>query len=577
MNGLINQSTDQYQNALINIIDALHQMTVRIQHSELEQTVKDIKDRVVDPFMFVIVGEVKAGKSSFINALLESEKEICKVAASPMTDTIQQIVYGEKESVIEINPFLKRITQPVDILKDIAIVDTPGTNTIIDHHQEITENFIPTSDLIVFVFEAKNPYRESSWKFFDFIKEEWHKKVIFVLQQKDLLSQDDLETNINGVKEQAARKGMIDAPIFAVSALQELNKNSTDSGFKVVRDFISDNITGGRAPFLKLLNVIGTVRTINLKISAGVEDRKAQYRSDLEFREDIKQTLDRQEERTKRQVQIMVENLLAAYDRTTSNSREELKSGIGFVNLIKRSIQATFNSAASPKKWLDGITAELENALNAEFKDKLQEGVLDIAESIQDMARIIDVKIKDSTTILKNDHEIFSDIAEKRSQVLKDLQNAFATFLKRSENFYQKDIMGGGENFAPQLAAGSGVAIVGIVLSTLTNTMVMDITGGILTAVGLIFAGITVGLNRSKILKSFDREVASGRTKIEDEITLKLNNYTLSIKQRIDDNFNQFDDMLRREEQEIESLTSSITQVDQNLVEVKDSIDKVLS
>ena len=55
--------------------------------------------------MFVIVGEVKAGKSSFINALLESEKEICKVAASPMTDTIQQIVYGEEESIVEINPY----------------------------------------------------------------------------------------------------------------------------------------------------------------------------------------------------------------------------------------------------------------------------------------------------------------------------------------------------------------------------------------------------------------------------------------------------------------------------------------
>ncbi|MBK7009342.1 MAG: dynamin family protein [Saprospiraceae bacterium] len=34
---------------------------------------------------------------------------------------------------------------------------TPGTNTIVAHHQEITEKFIPYSDLIVFVFEAKNP------------------------------------------------------------------------------------------------------------------------------------------------------------------------------------------------------------------------------------------------------------------------------------------------------------------------------------------------------------------------------------------------------------------------------------
>ena len=98
-----------------------------------------------------------------------------------MTDTIQQIVYGEEESFTDISPFLKRITQPVEILKDIAIVDTPGTNTIVDHHQEITEKFIPASDLIVFVFESKNPYRQSAWDFFNYIHEDWRKKIVFIL------------------------------------------------------------------------------------------------------------------------------------------------------------------------------------------------------------------------------------------------------------------------------------------------------------------------------------------------------------------------------------------------------------
>ena len=146
--------------------------------------------------MFVIVGEVKAGKSSFINALLNTGEEICKVAPAPMTDTIQQIVYGETASEVSVNPFLRKITQPADILKEIAIVDTPGTNTIIEHHQEITERFIPSADLIVFVFEAKNPYRQSAWDFFDFINEEWRRKIIFVLQQKDLMNEADMAINV---------------------------------------------------------------------------------------------------------------------------------------------------------------------------------------------------------------------------------------------------------------------------------------------------------------------------------------------------------------------------------------------
>ncbi|MEZ4911559.1 MAG: dynamin family protein [Saprospiraceae bacterium] len=109
-------------------------ITKTIGHDKLEITLLEIADHLYSPFTFVIVGEVKAGKSSFINALLEADKDICKVAPSPMTDTIQQIVYGE-EKIETINPYLKRIYQPVEILQEISIVDTPGTNTIIDHHQ----------------------------------------------------------------------------------------------------------------------------------------------------------------------------------------------------------------------------------------------------------------------------------------------------------------------------------------------------------------------------------------------------------------------------------------------------------
>ncbi|MBP6569254.1 MAG: dynamin family protein, partial [Saprospiraceae bacterium] len=168
-------------------VDKLMDVTKEVGHEKLEITLAELRSQLDAPFTFVIVGEVKAGKSSFINALLDTDKEICKVAPMPMTDTIQQIVYGPEEKIEVINPYLKKIYQPVEILQEIAIVDTPGTNTIVTHHQEITEKFIPYSDLIVFVFEAKNPYRQSSWEFFDFINTEWHRKIIFVLQQKDLL------------------------------------------------------------------------------------------------------------------------------------------------------------------------------------------------------------------------------------------------------------------------------------------------------------------------------------------------------------------------------------------------------
>ena len=85
-------------------------MTVNLHNDKLAVTVDDIRSRLNEPFLFVIVGEVKVGKSSFVNALLQTDKEVCKVAPDPCTDTIQQIVYSETEAIIPINDYFKKIT-----------------------------------------------------------------------------------------------------------------------------------------------------------------------------------------------------------------------------------------------------------------------------------------------------------------------------------------------------------------------------------------------------------------------------------------------------------------------------------
>jgi len=548
----IDQQANSIKNKLQDVFHGLNEVVEEINNEELRITAEEVSRSIHEPYMFVIVGEVKAGKSSFINALLGSGKEICKVAPSPMTDTIQQITYGEDRTEM-INPFLKKIYQPVEILREISIVDTPGTNTIVDHHQEITERFIPSSDLIVFVFEAKNPYRQSSWEFFDFINEEWHKKIIFILQQKDLMPVDDLNININGVKAQAEKKGIADPRVYAVSAKDELEGRLDSSGFKDLRLFLEDNITGGRTPYLKLLSSINSGQQILARISTGIKDRKEQYELDKAFREEIKETLNQQEQKSIKQVDNLVENLLNAYDKVTLKKTNELNSGLSFLPMIKRSFGSVVGSQKSVKIWLEELQNDLEKGLNKHLKDKLQEGVVDIADSIQNMAKIVDLKIKSSTTVLKDNHEIFSDIAERRANVLKDLQEAFSSFLSRSENYYDEQIMGN-SNITPNLAAGGGIAVVGVILTTVPNLAVFDITGGILTATGLIFAGFSLGLRKKKIVRSVQEEVDKGRIRIEEEISQKLANYIGRIKIKIDENFDRFDDLIAKEGRALEQL-----------------------
>ena len=149
-----------------------------------EDTLRNLQNLVTklgEPFLFVVVGEVKAGKSSLLNALFG--REFCKVDVLPATDRIYEFKYGETDHDVQISDHITALYRRIDFLKDFNIVDTPGTNTIVANHQEITENFVPMADLIVFVFAVTNPWAASAWDFLRLIGQQWKKNIVFVVQQ----------------------------------------------------------------------------------------------------------------------------------------------------------------------------------------------------------------------------------------------------------------------------------------------------------------------------------------------------------------------------------------------------------
>lgn len=576
MNQIINQEVYAFRSRLEELAKEIHHLTIIVNHDELAETVSSLRNRINEPYMFVIVGEVKAGKSSFINALLDTGKEITKVAPQPMTDTIQQIVYGEQEEVIVINPFLKKITQPIDILKEVAIVDTPGTNTIIEKHQQITEEFIPSSDLIVFVFESKNPYRQSAWDFLEYIKDDWKKKVIFVLQQKDLMDAADLRINIDGVVNQAEKKGMSRPIVFAVSAKMEQEGNKAESGFGEIRNFISHNITGGKAPYLKLENILVTLNNIQHRIGVSLEVRKKQYELDTAFRHDVTESLDQHETRSKKHVDLLVENILNAYDQATGRAVSELNHGLSFPVMLKRSFTSIFSKKSTLKAWLESVANQLSDDLNNGLRNKLADGVSDVAESIQQMAKIIQLKVQNSQTILKNDQDIFSDIAERRNYIMSDLQNTFNQFLEKSDNFKDQSLFPDQSGVSANIATGSGLAVVGIILAAVTHGAVFDITGGVLTAVGLLFASITTMVKKNKIMFNFNIEIRKGKEKLATEVDSQIKLYIAHLRKRIEDNFIRFDEMLVQEEKQIALIDNDFDKLSVKLGSADHDLKKIL-
>ena len=54
------------------------------------------------------------------------------------------------------------------------IVDTPGTNVILQRQQRLTEEFVPRADLLLFVISADRPLTESEVCLFGLSILAWH-------------------------------------------------------------------------------------------------------------------------------------------------------------------------------------------------------------------------------------------------------------------------------------------------------------------------------------------------------------------------------------------------------------------
>ncbi len=132
----------------------------------------------------VVAGEFNAGKSAFINALLG--RSLLEEGVTPTTQGITRIEHGETEQHEKRSEGFESIRAPIEVLESVNIVDTPGTNAIHREHEAITRDFVPRSDMVLFVTSADRPFTESERAFLEGIRD-WGKKVVVVVNKIDIL------------------------------------------------------------------------------------------------------------------------------------------------------------------------------------------------------------------------------------------------------------------------------------------------------------------------------------------------------------------------------------------------------
>lgn len=251
-------------------------------------------------FLLVVVGEFNSGKSALINALL-GERYLAE-GVTPTTAQICILHHGDAADREVEEDGVLTATYPADFLREINIVDTPGTNAIIRRHEQLTQEFVPRSDLVIFVTSADRPFTESERAFMEQIRE-WGKKVIIVLNKIDLLEDDEIEQVMGFIRENALALLGFTPEVFAVSARQALQAKLADSRrerdnlwaasrFEAVENYILKTLDQKSRIALKLQNPLGVGERLAASYLEMVRNRLALLAEDMKAIENIEGQLD---------------------------------------------------------------------------------------------------------------------------------------------------------------------------------------------------------------------------------------------------------------------------------------------
>lgn len=228
---------------------------------------KQIK-RARYPMEVAITGQFSAGKSTFLNALLS--RNILPTGITPVTSKVNFINYGEEyklkityysgaqeyapiESIADFTDQrehemkdIKYLTlyAPMDILKDISFVDTPGLNSQSQSDTDTTRKVLRDVGGIIWLTLIDNAGKLSEAEVLEEYMQHFKNKSLCVLNQKDKLTPEQVETTTKYVSEKFGKYFAKVVPISAMMALEGRAQHKDilleDEYTKIVNQFKKD-------------------------------------------------------------------------------------------------------------------------------------------------------------------------------------------------------------------------------------------------------------------------------------------------------------------------------------------------
>jgi small GTP-binding protein len=511
-----------------------------------------------DLFLIVVVGEFNAGKSAFVNALAGAT--VLEEGVTPTTAEVQLLRYGPATGSARDETGLRVVTAPVDLLRDLHVVDTPGTNAIIREHERLTMDFVPRADLVLFVTSADRPFTETERVFLDVIRD-WGKKVVLVVNKIDILEREaDRDEVVAFVRDSAARLLGAAPVVFPVSARLAMRAKQgrpedwAAGGFAPLEQYVQETLDDRSRFALKLANPIGVGDTLARRYQAIADERLRLLADDITALDDIERQLGAYREDVSRGFELRMSDvekvLLEMEARGHAYFEDTLRVGRVFDLLNKSRVRREFEErvvADAPAQIDRRVSEIIDWLVDQDFRQWQALSAKLAARQTAHGDRILGAP------------EVGSFHAERAAlidSVGRESQRVVQTYDRARESAVIAD--GARAAVAATAAIGAGALGLGAVVTAAATTAAMDVTGilaaGVIGAVGLLI----IPAKRRRARTELREKVSDLRTRLAHALQREFETARERGSRRLEDGLAPYARFVRTEQQRWRDVGSTL-------------------
>jgi small GTP-binding protein len=524
------QLTDA-RDAVARLADVLGQFGATDDLKTLSASVRQLDDL----FLLVVAGEFNAGKSALINALVGAT--VLEEGPIPTTAHLHLLKFGTPAASEVTADGVRVVTAPVELLRDVHIVDTPGTNAIMREHERLTTDFVPRADLVLFVTSADRPFTETERQFLATIRD-WGKKIVILVNKVDITSTQGERDQVLTFVTNAARDLLGITPVvLGVSARLALRAKRGEpelwnsSGFEALERLLKETLQPDSRFRLKLANPLGVAQTFANRYGAIARERLSVLHGDVELLGDI----ERQNAAFAEDVTSGFELRLAAIGKILSDL--ELRGDRYFDATLRIGrVVDLLNRSRIQKEFTEQVIADTAVQIERHVSEMIDWLVDQDFRQWQAVTGTLTDRQREHSTRVLGAPEVgsfHSDRARLIDSVGREARRAVDTYDKQHE----ADIIADQARVAVSAAAAAGAAAVGLgtVVTIAASTVAADVTGILVASVVLGVGFLVIPARRRRAKAVLAEKVAALAERLRVALTTEFERARSHSTMRLDD------------------------------------------